>query len=303
MAVQTRSLHPSLLWPGVLAHYGKTYKELPKQYTQVFETLEGSTKAYEEIVESTGYGLPTVKNEGQAVQYDLDGEGVKTRLTHAVWALGWIISREAIDDNQYKAQAEQKSTALAFSMRQGAEINHANILNRAFSGSYVGADGVALCSTAHLSAAGNWANTPTVNADLMESSLEDELINIMLIKNARGLQINVAPRKLIVPPQLSFVAERILKSDKQSGTANNDTNAIKSMGLLQEGAFVYRYLTDADNWFIQTDVMKSLVRIQRDEMELSKDNEFDTENAKAKARERYLVGWADPRGIRGVQGV
>jgi phage major head subunit gpT-like protein len=301
MAVETRSLHPAHLWPGVKAFFGLTYKELPKQYEKVFETLK-SDKAYEEIVETTGYGLPVKKNEGQSIAYDLSGEGYKSRLTHVVWALGMMVSREAIDDNQYKSLSEQKARALAFSMRQGAEVVHANIFNRAFSGSYVGGDGVAMCSTAHPTTSGNQANTPTVAADLDEAALEDALIDIMLYKNNRGLQINVAPKRLIVPPQLSFIAERILKSDKQSGTANNDTNAVRSMGLLQEGAYVWRYLTGEDDWFIQTDVPKSLIRYQRDAMELSKDNDFDTENAKSKARERYIAGWADWRGIHGVQG-
>lgn len=302
MAVGTRSLHPSELWPGIKAFFGKTYKELPKQYTQVFETLD-SNKAYEEIVETTGYGLPVQKNEGQAVTYDLDGEGYKSRLTHVVWALGWMVSREAIDDNQYKEQANRRSEMLAFSMRQGAEQVHANIFNRAFTSGYTGGDGVVMCSTAHPSTSGNQSNRPTVGVDLDEAALEDELVNLKLMTNNRGLRINVQPKRLIVPPQLMFVAQRLLKSSGQSGTANNDVNAIRSMGYFTEGAFVYDYLTDTDAWFIQTDVMKSLIRYQRDAMELSQDNDFDTENAKAKARERYIAGWADWRGIRGSPGI
>jgi phage major head subunit gpT-like protein len=302
MAVGTRSLHPSELWPGVKAFFGKTYKELPKQYSQVFETLT-SDKAYEEIVETTGYGLAVQKNEGQAVTYDLDGEGYKSRLTHVVYALGWMVSREAIDDNQYKAQANRRSEMLAFSMRQTAEQVHANIFNRAFTSGYTGGDGALLCSTAHPTSSGNQANTPTVAVDLNEASLEDELVELKLMKNNRGLRINVMPKRLIVPPQLMFVAQRLLKSTGQSGTANNDLNAIKSMGYFSEGAFVYDYLTDTDAWFIQTDVDKSLIRYQRDGMELSQDNDFDTENAKAKARERYIAGWADWRGLRGSPGI
>lgn len=302
MAVGTRSLHPSELWPGVKAFFGKTYKELPKQYSQVFETLT-SDKAYEEIVETTGYGLAVQKNEGQAVTYDLDGEGYKSRLTHVVYALGWMVSREAIDDNQYKAQANRRSEMLAFSMRQTAEQVHANIFNRAFTSGYTGGDGALLCSTAHPTSSGNQANTPTVAVDLNEASLEDELVELKLMKNNRGLRINVMPKRLIVPPQLMFVAQRLLKSTGQSGTANNDLNAIKSMGYFSEGAFVYDYLTDTDAWFIQTDVDKSLIRYQRDGMELSQDNDFDTENAKAKARERYIAGWSDWRGLRGSPGI
>jgi len=302
MPVGTRSLHPSELWPGVKAFFGKTYKELPKQYSQVFETLT-SDKAYEEIVETTGYGLPVQKNEGQSITYDLDGEGYKSRLTHVVWALGWMVSREAVDDNQYKTQANRRSEMLAFSMRQGAEQVHANIFNRAFTSGYTGGDGALLCSVSHPTSSGNQSNRPTVAVDLNEASLEDELVELKLMKNNRGLRINVMPKRLVVPPQLMFVAQRLLKSTGQSGTANNDVNAVKSMGYFSEGAFVYDYLTDPDAWFIQTDVDKSLIRYQRDGMELSQDNDFDTENAKAKARERYIAGWADWRGLRGSPGI
>lgn len=301
MAVATRSLHPSELWPGIKAFFGKTYKELAKQYETIFQTLD-SDKAYEDIVESTGYGLPVAKKEGQGITYDLDGEGIKARLTHRVWALGAMVSREAIDDNQYKAQANQRAKMLAYSMRQGAEVYHANVFNNAFSSSYTGGDAVSMCSASHLSAAGTWSNTPSVAVDLSEASLEDELVNLMLVTNSRGLRINVQAKRLIIPPQLSFLATRILKSNQQSGTANNDTNAIKAMGLLSEGAFVWRYLTDTDAWFLQTDVDTSLIRYQRDAMELGQDNDYDTENAKFKARERYVAGWADPRGVRGSPG-
>ena len=302
MAVATRATHPSELWPGIKAFFGKTYKELPKQYSELFETLT-SDKAYEDIVETTGYGLPVLKQEGQAVTYDLDGEGYKARLTHRVWALGWIVSREAIDDNQYKEQASKRSQMLAYSMRQGAEVYHANIFNNAFSSSYTGGDGVSMCNTAHPSTSGNQSNAPTVAVDLSESAIEDQLISIMLMTNNRGLRINVQPKRLIVPPAYAFLATRILKSDLRQGTGNNDTNAIKAMGLLSEGAYVYRYLSSSTAWFIQTDVPTSLIRYQRDAMELSKDNDFDTENAKAKARERYVAGWADWRGVWGTAGV
>ena len=303
MAVGTRSLHPSELWPGVKAFFGKTYKELPKQYSQVFETLT-SDKAYEEIVETTGYGLAVQKNEGQAVTYDLDGEGYKSRLTHVVYALGWMVSREAIDDNQYKAQANRRSEMLAFSMRQTAEQVHANIFNRAFTSGYTGGDGALLCSTAHPTSSGNQANTPTVAVDLNEASLEDELVELKLMKNNRGLRINVMPKRLIVPPQLMFVAQRLLKSTGQSGTANNDVNAVKSMGLIN-GTKVISRLTSTTMWGLTTSVNKDngLKLIMRRKLERSMEGDFETDSMRYKATERYAFGWTDPRGVYGTPGI
>lgn len=301
MTLETRSLHPSELWPGVKAFYGKTYKELPKQYEQVFETLQ-SSKAYEEMVERTGYGVPVQKNEGQPITFDTGGEGVKTRLTHVVFALGAAVSRERIDDNQYENDAMNKSEDLAFSMRQGAEQFHANVFNYGFDGTTRPiADGKAWFATDHWSRVGDQANRPTVGAAFSEASLEDELIEVMLLKNSRGLRINAGVKRLIHPPQLAFAVTRVLKSEKQSGTANNDTNAVKMMGAVPE-AFNYRYLTSSNDWFLQLDIPKSLVRFQRDAMELSKDNEWQTENAFFKARERYSAGPVDFRGFRGNPG-
>jgi hypothetical protein len=301
MALETRSLHPTNLWPGRKATFGRAYKELPKQYEQLFEKMD-STKAYEEIVEQTGYGLPVIKNEGQPVTFDLAGEGYKTRLTALVWALGWAVSREAIDDNQYKGQGDDRSEMLAFSMRQGLEQFFANVFNFAFDGTNrpIG-DGQAWMSTAHPTPAGNQANRNAAGMAFSEAALEDEYVDTMLVKNARGLRINVGIKRLIHPPQLALKVTRVLKSDKQSGNANNDTNALKMLGAIPE-TFNYRYLTDPDAWFLQLDIKKSLMCIERDAMELSKDNDWSTESAFAKARWRGSGGPGDWRGFRGNPG-
>lgn len=301
MSVITRATHPSDLWPGIMAHFGKTYKEMESQFSMIFAD-KTSDKAYEEMVESTTFNLAVVKNEGQAISYDTDGEGYKTRLINVVYGLGYNVSREEIEDNQYESKAKRRSRALAYSMKQTKELIHASIFNNAFSGSYLGGDGASLCSTAHPTLAGNKANKPAVDADLSEASLEDETINIRLMTNSRGLKHYFRPKKLIVPPQLNYVAERILKSEKQSGTANNDVNALRSSGAISGGYMVYDYLTDADAWFLQIDVPEGLVTMQRRAIEFTDDSDFDTENAKAKATERYVPGWGDWRGIWGSQG-
>jgi hypothetical protein len=297
----TRSNHPSALWPGIKAWFGKSYKDLPAEWSQIFEK-DTSDKAFEKVVESTGFGLAPAKSEGSSVQYDTDSEGYTSTFTHVVYALGYVVTREEIEDNQYKEVSERRSRALAFSMRTTAEIVHANVLNRAFSGSYLGGDGVAMCSASHPTRSGNQSNLLTA-ADLSEASLEDGLKTLMAAQNNRGLNIAITAKQLIIPTGEAFNATRILKSELRTGTNNNDINAVKAMGLLPQGAVVNHYLTDADAWFLQTDVPEGLKSLWRREVDLQKDNDFDTENAKAKATMRFSAGWGDWRAIYGNTGV
>lgn len=295
----TRSAHPALLWPGIKAMFGQMYSEHPAEWSRIFEK-DGSDKTYEKVVEATGFGLAPVKSEGGSVSFDTDAEGVTNTLTHVVYGLGFIVTKEELEDNQYKVVAERRSKALAFSMRQTAEIVHANILNRAFSSSYVGGDAVALCSDAHPTLSGNQDNLLTA-ADLSESALEDAVKQINGAKNARGLRIAIRPKRLIIHTDDEFNATRILKSELRVGTANNDINAMRVMGSIPEMASNH-YLTDADAWFIQTDAPEGLLSYWRREVELSKDADFDTENAKAKSTMRFSAGWGDFRCLYGSAG-
>lgn len=297
----TRSAHPAALWPGVKAWFGQTYDELPTEWDKIF-SRETSDKAYEEVVEATGFGLAPVKPEAASIQYDTDSQGYKSRFTHLVYALGYIITREALEDNQYEQLSRRRSRALAFSMRQTTEIVHANIINRGFSSSYLGGDGVALFSAAHPTLGGQQSNLLTA-ADLSEASLEDGLKVIAQTRNARGLNVASRANRLIVSTGDMFNAERIVNSNLRPGTANNDINAVKAMGLLPGGVVVNHYLTDLDAWFLQTDVDQGLMSFWRRAVELEKDNDFDTENAKAKASMRFAAGWADWRAIYGNPGV
>lgn len=299
MSAITRSAHPAALWPGVKAWFGKMYNEHPAEFSQIFEK-DTSDKYAEKIVETTGFGLAPIKSEGGAVSYDTDGQGVTNTLTHLVYALGFIVTREELDDNLYKEVAERRAKGLAFSMRQTAEIVHANVLNRAFSASYVGGDAVALCSSAHPTRAGNQSNLLTA-ADLSESALEDAVKTINQVKNARGLRIAIRPKQLIISTDDVFNAQRILKSELRQGTANNDVNALKAMGSIPE-ITANHYLTDMDAWFVQTDAPEGLMSLWRNEVELTKDQDFDTENAKAKARMRFATGWGDFRCLFGSAG-
>jgi hypothetical protein len=300
MAITTGN-HPKSLWPGIKAFFGKTYAEKPLVCDMVF-TKATSDKAYEEVVEETGFGLAPIKAEGQSVSYDTDTQGYVTRFTNVTYGLGAIITQEAIEDNQYENVASRKAAKLARSMRQTKENVHANVLNRAFNSAFAGGDGVELLSTAHPTLSGNQSNELAVAADLSEASLEDLLILIRLARDSRGLRIQLEGQKLIVPPQLAFEATRIVSSVNQAGTANNDLNAMKAMGMLPGGICVWDYLTDDDAFFVTTDAPEGLSSYQRRGLQLTQDNDFDTTNARMKATERYSVGWSDWRGLFGSPG-
>jgi len=294
MAITTGS-HPKSLWPGVKAFFGKSYDEKPLKSDMVFENLT-SDKAYEEYVEETGFGLAPVKPEGGGISYDTDAQGYISRITNVTYGQGAKVTMEAIDDNQYENVAKSKAKKLARSMRQTKENVFANILNRGFTAAYPGGDGVELFSTAHPTLDGTQSNELAVAADLSEASIEDLLTQIRLATDSRGLRIQLEGMKMVVPPQLEFDATRIMSSVNQSGTANNDINAMKALGMLPGGLIIWDYLTDPDAFFIVTDVDTGLIRQQRKAMTFTQDNDFDTSNACMKSQERYAGGWGDWRG-------
>lgn len=285
--------------PFVQSWYGLAYKQHDPQYSKVFETRK-SRKAFEEIVGATGLGLAAVKPEGQPVQYDTARQGATTRFTHVEYALGTIITRNMVDDDQHDVIGKMRVQELAKSMRATKEVVAWNVLNRADTSGYTGGDGVVLLSASHPyfgSAGGTWSNQLTTAADLSEAALEQAHIDIGKWENDRGIKIAVKPMKLIIPVDLQFEAERILESEKRSGTADNDKNVM--MGRLPGGVVVSNYLTDANMWFIQTDTANGLIHFERRPDEFKNDSDFDTDNAKYKASGRYSFGWADPRCIFG----
>lgn len=290
------------LWPGINKWYGRAYDEHSVEYTELFETYS-SRKQFEEDVGITSFGLAAVKPEGQAISYDVERQGFITRYTHVEYALGFIITRIMVEDDQYDVVASRRARALAFSMRQTKENVAANVYNRAFTASYTGGDGLEMCSAAHINVAGGtWANELSTSADLSEASLEQACIDIMKYTNDRGLKISVTPQKLIIPVDLAFEAERILKSPYRVGTADNDVNALNSMNKFPGGVVVNHYLTDADAWFLRTNAPDGMKHFERRADEFAIDNDFDTDNAKYKAQARYSFGWTDPRGIFGSPG-
>lgn len=290
------------LWPGINAWYGKAYDEHKQEWSDLFD-VKTSRKAFEEDVGTTGFGLAVVKNEGDPISYDTESQGFISRYTNVVYGLGFVISQEAYDDDQYDVVGERRSRGLAFSLRQTKEHIAANVFNRAFNSSYTGGDGKEMCATDHPNVAGGtWSNELAVAADLSEASLEQACIDIMKLKNDRGLNISLMPKSLHIAPDEVYNAERILMSKGRSGSADNDINALNSMGKFPGGVKVNHYFADADAWFIRTNAPDGLKCFQRAPMKFAMDNDFDTSNAKFKAYERYSMGWTDPRGVFGSPG-
>jgi hypothetical protein len=291
------------LWPGVNAWYGKAYDEYPVEWDKLFDSFT-SRKQYEEDVGISSFGLASVKPEGSPITYDSESQTFTTRYTHIVYAIGFQITREIMDDDQYDVVGQRRAQGLAFSVRQTKEVVGANVYNRAFNSSYIGGDGVSMINAAHPNfAGGTWSNQISTAADLSEAALEQACIDIANFTNDRGLRIAVRPESLILPIQLEFEAERILKTERRVGTDNNDLNALRQTGRFPKGIILNHYFTNPLAWFVRTDVKNGLKMFERRGDEFEMDNDFDTENARFKATSRYSFGWTDPRQIYGSPGV
>lgn len=306
--VITSSSFAKLLWPGLNAVYGKAYNDYPEEWSKLFEK-NTSDRAYEEDLGLSSFGLASVKSEGAPISYDTERQGFTSRYNHVVYALGFIITREIYEDDQYGKVGAQKAKALARSLRQTKEIVAANVYNRAFNTSYVGGDGASLIASAggggsssHPNVAGgSFTNGVATAADLSEAALEQAVIDIAGFRDDRGLLIAAKPRKLVIPYQQQFEAARILGATGRVGTDLNDPNVLKDKGIFSE-VVTNHYLTDPDAWFILTDVQDGLKYFERRADQFEMDNDFDTENAKFKATARYSFGWTDPRSVYGSPG-
>jgi len=289
------------LEPGLNALFGLEYKNYENQHTQIY-SIESSDRAFEEEVMESGFGEAPVKTEGAGVSYDQAQEVYTARYTHETIALAFSLTEEAVEDNLYDRLSARYTKALARSMAQTKQIKAAAVLNNAFTTS-IGGDGVALCATNHPTLSGpNLSNTLATAADLSETSLEQSLIDIAAFTDERGLKIAVQGLKLIIPKELMFTADRIMKSTLRVGTADNDVNAIRNMGMVPQGYVVNNFLTDPDAFFIKTDAPNGMKMFERVSMKTGFEGDFDTGNVRYKARERYSFGFSDPRGIFGSPG-
>ena len=290
------------LEPGLNALFGLEYKNYENQHAEIFDT-ENSDRAFEEEVMLGGFGTANTKQEGAAVGYDDAQESFTARYTHETIALAFSITEEAVEDNLYDRIATRYTKALARSMANTKQIKAANVLNNGFNSAFTGGDGVELFSSAHVSLSSSTnRNELSTASDLSETSLEQALIDIAAFKDERGLKIAARGMKLIIPSALQFTAERILKSAQRVGTADNDINAVKSMGMLPQGYVVNNFLTDTDAFFIKSDVPNGLKHMVRAPIKTAMEGDFDTGNMRYKARERYSFGFSDWRGIFGSEG-
>ena len=300
MAISRAQLLKELL-PGLNALFGLEYKRYSEEHKEIYE-VETSERSFEEEVKLSGFAAAPVKNEGQAIAYDNGQEAWTARYTHETIAYGFSITEEAVEDNLYDSLSARYTKALARSMAYTKQIKAAAPLNNGFT-TYNSGDGVTLFNTGHpLISGGTNSNRPTTGADLNETSLEAAVIQIALWTDERGMLIAAKPRKLIVPTQLMFVATRLLETELRVGTTDNDINALKSNGAIPEGYRVNHYLTDPNAWFLITDVPNGMKNFIRAPMTTSMDGDFDTGNARYKARERYSYGVSDPLGIFGSPG-
>jgi hypothetical protein len=290
------------LEPGLNALFGMEYARYENEHAEIFEA-ESSDRAFEEEVMLVGFGNASTKQEGAGVAFDTANEAYTARYTHETIALAFALTEEAVEDNLYDRLGARYTRALARSMAHTKQIKAAAVLNNGFSSSYAGGDGKALLTTDHpLAGGGTFANEPTTAADLNETSLENSLIDISTFVDERNMILALRGMKLIVPPQLQFVADRLLESTLRVGTADNDVNAIRNMGMLPEGYTVNHFLTDPDAWFVKTDAPNGFKHFERSPLRTSMEADFDTGNMRYKARERYSFGWSDPRCVYGSEG-
>jgi len=287
------------LEPGLNALFGLEYNRYDNEHTEIF-MAESSDRAFEEEVMLSGFAGAPVKQEGAGVVFDQANETFTARYTHNTVALAFSITEEAIEDNLYDKLAGRYTKALARSMSHSKQVTAASVLNNAQITTVTGGDGVSLINGSHpLATGGTFSNVLATAADLNETSLEQSLIDIAGFVDERGLKIALSGRKMIIPKELQFTAERLMKSPLRTGTADNDINALASMGMVPEGYRINHFLTDTDSFFILTDVPNGMKHFVRSPIKTAMEGDFDTGNVRFKARERYSFGWSDPRAIFG----
>ena len=300
MAISRQQLVKELE-PGLNALFGLEYKRYDNEHAEIYDT-ENSDRAFEEEVMLSGFGNAQTKAEGSGVSFDDAQETFTSRYQHETIALAFAITEEAIEDNLYDRLASRYTKALARSMANTKQVKAANVLNNAFDSSFKGGDGKELCATDHPTLSGSFSNELATSADLNETSLEQSMIDIAAMTDERGLKIAARGVKMIIPSELQFTAERLMKSQGRTGTADNDINAIAAMGMIPQGYVINHFLTDSDAFFIKTDVPNGLKMFVRAPIKTAMEGDFDTGNVRYKARERYSFGFSDPRGIFGSPG-
>jgi hypothetical protein len=300
MAISRAQLLKELL-PGLNALFGLEYARYGEEHKEIYET-ESSDRSFEEETKLAGFAAAPLKNEGAAIAYDNAQEAFTARYNHVTIALGFSLTEEAVEDNLYDSLSARYTKALARSMANTKQVRAANVLNNGFNAAFLGGDGVSLFAAHPTVQGGVNNNQPAVGVDLSEAALEAAVIQIAAWTDERGLLIAAKPRRLVIPPALQFVATRLLDTQLRPGTADNDINAMRTNGSIPDGYSVNHFLTDANAFFLTTDVPNGMKHFERTPLTTSMDGDFDTGNVRYKARERYSFGWSDPLGIWGSPG-
>tara|TARA_R110000787_G_scaffold131142_1_gene243029 strand:+ start:1140 stop:2075 length:936 start_codon:yes stop_codon:yes gene_type:complete len=310
MAISRAQMLKELL-PGLNALFGLEYEKYSDEHTVIYDT-DSSERSFEEEVKLSGFDAAPVKDEGAGISYDSAQEAFTARYNHETIAMGFAITEEAMEDNLYDSLSARYTKALARAMSYTKQVKAVNPLNNGFTNSYQTGDGVNFFTASGdgvtgggghpLVSGGTNDNRPATAADLNETSLEAAIVTIAAVTDERGLLIAARPKRLLVPPALMFTATRLLESDQRVATADNDINAVRSLGAVPEGYSVNHYLTDSDAWFIVTDIPNGMRHFERTALETSMDGDFDTGNVRYKARERYSFGVSDPLGMYGSPG-
>ncbi len=297
-AITTGNIPKSVV-PGIGIWFGRQYKEHNRQYPQLFD-VRTSTRAWEEIVELTGFSLVPKKNENSNTTYESESQGITHSLTNVTYSLGFQVTQEEQEDNLYAIVGERRARALAFSFATTKEIVHANIYNRADDTDYTGGDGKPLLATDHVSLTGDQSNMLSTASNMNEAAVEDIIIMILTAKNSKGLQIALQSQMLAVHPNDWAEAARLYESAQTPDSANNAKNVVR--GKFPKGVHVNSYFDDSNQWFVRTDCPEGMISLQRTKLKFGEDNAFDSDNKKYKGRERYIPGWADFRQLYGSQG-
>jgi hypothetical protein len=300
MAISRAQLLKELL-PGLNALFGLEYARYGEEHKEIYET-ESSDRSFEEETKLAGFAAAPLKSEGAAIAYDNAQEAFTARYNHVTIALGFSLTEEAVEDNLYDSLSARYTKALARSMANTKQVRAANVLNNGFNAAFLGGDGVSLFAAHPTVQGGVNNNQPAVGVDLSEAALEAAVIQIAAWTDERGLLIAAKPRRLVIPPALQFVATRLLDTQLRPGTADNDINAMRTNGSIPDGYSVNHFLTDANAFFLTTDVPNGMKHFERTPLTTSMDGDFDTGNVRYKARERYSFGWSDPLGIWGSPG-
>jgi len=292
--------HPKAAYAGVKAWFGAEYNKHQEEFSKTFR-VEKTDNGYDEYTQMTGFTQAVVKPAGESITYASHSQGWTKRFIQTVHGLGFKTTREEVEDGKYSAVGKSRAASLAFALRQAKETVHGNIFNRAFDTGYTGGDGKAMIVSDHPSKAGDWSNVLSSASTICQQALEDLAIQIQTMTDELGNKINLQQQQLLIPPQLLFKAQRILKSDLQSNTAENATNVLK--GFFPQGIMVNHYLTSSTAYFVTSNVPQGLISLQRRPVEFAKDNVFDNQVLSTAATERYDCGWVDPRCIVGTPGV